>query len=162
MSTPSSGDLVADIDDLMAALRAMWDERDPVPDDLAERVSFALSLENIEVELARMEEHLLAGAGARGEERVRTVTFTSASLSVMVTIGDEPAGTVRIDGWIQDGGSLDVEVRGEAGTRACRADGDGRFVLEGVVHGLVQLIFQPTAGGTPDLAAPVVTPALQV
>jgi hypothetical protein len=163
MTTPDGRSLpTAEIDELMAALRAMWDRRDPAPTDLAERISFALALENIEIELARMEEHLLAGSGARGEERVRTVTFVSRSITVMVTLGEEPSGTVRLDGWVQDGAELDIDIRIGDAVRRCHADSDGRFALEHIPPGLIQLIFQPTRGGIPALRQPVVTPAIQL
>jgi hypothetical protein len=143
---------------LLVALRQMWEQQDPVPDDLSDRVLFALSLEHLEVEVMQLREELLAGA--RGEERARTVTFTSASLSVMITIS--AAAEVRLDGWITSGGGLRVDLLVEGQDRTTTADDDGRFVFEGIVPGLAQLVFQPTAGAQTRLARPVVTPAIQV
>jgi hypothetical protein len=146
--------------DLLDALAGMWQDRDPVPEDLAERVSFVLSLENLEVEVLRLESSMLAGA--RGEEHVRTVTFTSDSLSVMVTVSPAADGAVRIDGWIAAGGDLGVELRAGQSCRPGRADEDGRFVFDAVPTGLVQLVFHPTQGAGTALRRPVVTPAMQV
>jgi hypothetical protein len=143
---------------LLAALRRMWERQDPVPGDLADRVLFALSLENLEVEVMQLREELMAGA--RGEERARTVTFTSASLSVMITIS--AAADVRLDGWITSGGGLRVDLLAEGQDRSTTADDDGRFVFDGIASGLAQLVFQPTAGAQTKLARPVVTPAIQV
>ncbi len=145
--------------EVLEELQRMWRDRDPVPADLAERISFALSLEDLEVELLRLETGMLAGA--RGEERVRTVTFTSDSLSVMVTVGAAPDG-VRLDGWIAGGGELRVELRADGAGRSSVADEDGRFVFEMVPAGLVQLVFHPTDGAAAMLRRPVVTPAIQV
>lgn len=143
---------------LLAALRQMWERQDPAPGDLPDRVLFALSLENLEVEVMQLREELLAGA--RGEERARTVTFTSASLSVMITIS--AASDVRLDGWITSGGGLRVDLLAEGQDRSTTADDDGRFVFDGIAPGLAQLVFQPTAGAQTKLARPVVTPAIQV
>jgi hypothetical protein len=143
---------------LLAALRRMWERQDPAPDDLPDRVLFALSLEQLEVEVMQLREELLAGA--RGEERARTVTFTSASLSVMITIS--AAAEVRLDGWITSGGGLRVDLLVEGQDRSTTADGDGRFVFDGIAPGLAQLVFQPTAGAETNLSRPVVTPAIQV
>jgi hypothetical protein len=106
----------------------------------------------------QLREELLAGA--RGEERARTVTFTSASLSVMITIS--AAADVRLDGWITSGGGLRVDLLAEGQDRSTTADDDGRFVFDGIASGLAQLVFQPTAGAQTKLARPVVTPAIQV
>ena len=144
---------------LLVALRQMWEKQDPVPDDLSDRVLFALSLEHLEVEVMQLREELLAGA--RGEERARTVTFTSASLSVMITISAAVA-EVRLDGWITAGGGLRVDLLVAGQDRTTTADDDGRFVFEGIVPGLAQLVFQPTAGAQTRLVRPVVTPAIQV
>lgn len=144
---------------LLSALRQMWERQDPVPEDLSDRVLFALSLEHLEVEVMLLREELLAGA--RGEERARTVTFTSASLSVMITISAAVA-EVRLDGWITSGGGLRVDLLAEGQDRHTTADDDGRFVFEGIVPGLAQLVFQPTSGAQTRLARPVVTPAIQV
>jgi len=161
--------------DVLDTLRDMWTERDPVPPDLAARICFALELEDLEVELAQLGEEL-GLAGARGEEQARTVTFTSASLSVMVTLGEAVGGVVRVDGWIADGGGLLVTLRRGAGGRPATepdgtdrittADDDGRFAFEGVTCGTVQFVFrspQPDPDAAPlavQLPRPVVTPGI--
>jgi hypothetical protein len=154
----ASGGSLADAA-LLDDLRGMWERLDPVPVDLADRVCFALRLEDLEVELLRMEAELV---GARGEERARTITFSSPSLSVMVTIGDEGADRVRLDGWIDRGAGLEIEAKLEQDSRRTVADGEGRFAVDGLPRGLVQLIFHPTDGAERSLRSPVVTPALQV
>jgi hypothetical protein len=146
--------------EVLDRMRQMWQEEDPVPADLAERISFVLSLENIEVELLRLESQQLVGA--RGEERARTVTFTSENLTVMVTLGAASATGIRLDGWIAAGGGLRVELRARGGTRGTVADAEGRFVLDAVPPGLVQLAFLPTPDAVTALTRVVVTPALEL
>ncbi len=160
---PGPGD-VATID----TLRRMWELRDPVPDDLADRVAFVLSMENLDAELMLLAEELQP-AGTRAEDRARNVTFSSEHLSVMVTITDEDPA-VRLDGWIGEGAGVEVALRsaqpgGSAGgdeQTATTADEDGRFCFSGVPHGLVQLVFRPTPVTTLRLLRPVVTPAVQI
>lgn len=98
---------------LLARLRHLWETIDPAPDDLADRVLFALELEDLDTdfELLRLTERgdALAGtrAGAASASRVTHITFASANVSVMLAVG--PAGSApadgqldgrRIDGWI--------------------------------------------------------------
>lgn len=146
--------------ELFDRMRQIWHEEDPVPPDLAERISFVLSLEDLEVELLRLESNQLVGA--RGEERARTVTFTSDSLTVMVTLGTATAAGLRLDGWIAGGGGLRVELRARGGVLGTEADAEGRFVLESVPPGLVQLAFLPTPGAVTALTRVVVTPAMEL
>jgi hypothetical protein len=160
---------------LLGKLRQMWQQADPVPDDLAERVVFAVGLEDVDYELLRLRE-VLEPAGARGAETARTVTFGSDSLSVMVTLSgglpadhrepalgpDRPASVRRIDGWIAPGAALRVELRTSRGVQETMADTTGRFALTEVPPGLVQLVIHPTEGASLVLSRPVVTPALQL
>lgn len=151
-------------------LRRMWEERDPVPADLADRICFVLSMENLEAELMMLSAGYAEPVGARGEEQARNVTFSSDSLSVMVTISEDTP-RVRLDGWIGDGGGLTVAVRempsgapavAAAHEQSTTADEDGRFTFQGLAHGLIQLVFQPTDGASLTLQRPVVTPAVQI
>jgi hypothetical protein len=129
--------------DRLAAIHTLLD---PPPGDLDERVSFAIALEGLDAEVARLSEQQPAGSGARGTERTRTITFDADSRAMMITVSDHQDGTVRIDGWLAPSAPL----------RAVTADAAGRFAFEGVPHGIAQLLVQPPEGG----ALPrVVTPA---
>ncbi len=157
-SGPTTSSVEGD-DALLEAVGRAWDRFDPVPDTLAERVVFVLSLAGAEEELCGLREEMLLGA--RGEERVRTVTFTSDSLAVTITVNSGDRGA-RLDGWISLGCNLTVELREEGVTTHTTADEDGRFVFDGVRAGLAQLAFHPTAGGLPVLSRTVVTPAVKI
>jgi len=141
--------------DRLAAIHTLLD---PPPDDLDERVSFAIALESLDAEVARLSEQQTVGSGARGTERTRTITFDADSRAMMITISDHQDGTVRIDGWLAPSAPLRVELRlpEPAPLRAVTADATGRFAFEDVPHGIAQLLVQPPEGG----ALPrVVTPA---
>lgn len=148
---------------VLDTLKVMWEERDPVPADLAARICFALELEHLEVELARLEDEL-GLVGARSEEQARTLTFTAASLSAMVTLGDAAGDRIRLDGWIGDGGGLVVTLRGPGGETCAEttADEDGRFAFEDVERRLVRLEFRSTPTSAVRLSRTVVTPTLQL
>lgn len=96
---------------ILADLRALHERLDPPPDDLAERVRFAIDLDRLDFEVATLQDDLLVGSGARGTERARTITFDSDRLSIMVTIVEDRPGVVRVDGWLAPPAALRVELR---------------------------------------------------
>ncbi|GIM96562.1 hypothetical protein [Paractinoplanes toevensis] len=125
---------------------------DPPPPDLDERVLFALALTGLDDEVARLAETV--APAARAGEQARTITFDASSRTVMITILERPDGLVRLDGWLAPGAALTVELRrpAPAPPRTVTADDTGRFVLDGVPHGLAQLVIHGTTR--------VVTPSL--
>jgi hypothetical protein len=164
MTTPDDHALTAlaaeQIDDVdvvaLERIAALYTKLDPVPDNLIDRISFGITLDALHAELANLERS--SGLiGVRADETVSdTVTFTSESLSAMISVSLTTADTARIDGWISPGGVYVVELRTPDGTLRTESDADGRFVVEDVARGLVQFTFR-AAGGTP-----VVTPALEI
>ena len=147
---------------LLAELARIYDRIDPVPEGLVERIGFTLTLAHLEIELARLVSESREPVGARGEERARTVTFSSDSLTTMVTITPQSDGAFRIDGWLAPGAELDVELRTDRGELRTTSDTDGRFEFVEVHGGLVQLVIHPTGGSAVQLGSPVVTPAMEL
>jgi hypothetical protein len=127
---------------LLNSLRAYYDENDPVPDGLVERIQFELTLDALHAEVATLMQMDMAGAGVRSAapEAVRTITFTSESLTTMVTLTPQPDGTIRVDGWAAPGAGIRVELLLSDGPRETRADDDGRFVFEDVPSGLAKFV----------------------
>jgi hypothetical protein len=142
------------LDDLDRAILAGIGRLDPPPPDLDDRVLFALALDDLDAQVARLAAEQFAGSGARAGERTRTITFDADSRTVMITILERPDNLVRIDGWLAPGEALRVELRvpEPAAARTVTADATGRFVFDEVPHGLAQLLVH----GTPS----VVTPSL--
>ena len=155
----SPADLTPEDRALLAELRDMWRVRDPEPADLADRVVFSLSLDHLEYELLRIQQQAGELVGARSATRIRTLTLTGDSLTVLLGL-TPTGGTTRLDGWISGGDCVLVELRGERETRREPADDTGRFVFEGVLPGLVQLVLLPVGGSA--LTRPVVTPTIRV
>lgn len=148
--------------EILNALERCYDENDPVPPGLVERIQFELTLDALHAEVATLTQLDLATSGARSAstEAVRTITFSAESLTTMVTLSQQPDGGVRVDGWSAPGAGLDVEVLLADGSRRTRADDDGRFVFEGLPAGLAKFALHTTD----DDGAPhtVVSPTIEL
>jgi hypothetical protein len=144
---------------ILDRLAAVHARLDPPPADLDQRVRFAISLTDLDAEVARLRSDLLAAATARDTERTRTITFDADSRTVMITIVERPDGLVRLDGWLAPAAALPVELRlpEPAAPLLVTADEAGRFVFDAVPHGLAQLLVHPPEGGS---VPRIVTPSL--
>jgi hypothetical protein len=147
---------------VMQRMAALYDSIDPVPDDLVDRLLFGISLDAMHAELAELQAIPVGAFAARGNEQtseVKTLTFTSDSLTTMVTISPAGPDRVRIDGWCAPGGEVLVELRQGAVSQHTEADADGRFVFEEVPHGMTRFVVRAPEPGTHP---PVVTPAVEI
>lgn len=133
---------------LINSVRAFFDENDPVPDGLIDRIQFELTLDALHAEVATLMQLDLATSGVRAAttESVRSITFTSDSLTTMVTLTPQGDRTVRVDGWAAPGAHLRVEVLLPSGAMETHADADGRFVFEQVPMGLAKFALHTTRG----------------
>ncbi|MFT3888677.1 MAG: sigma factor [Arachnia sp.] len=139
---------------LLAALAAAQDAHDPLPPGMIERISLALSLELMEAELAVLTADQLEPV--RADSPVDSITFTSSSLSLMVTltpVDDE----VRLDGWVT-GGGVTVELLGGDEASAAVSDATGRLTWSPIAHGPIRFRITPPGAG----ARVVVTPTIEV
>jgi hypothetical protein len=138
----------------------MYDFVDPVPNGLVERIQFGITLDALHAEIAELQ-HSSDLAGVRSEEatEAQTVTFTSASVTTMVTITPTSADRTRIDGWLVPGGGVSIELRAVDGSHHAAADPDGRFVFDDVPRGLAQFVLRPPKGSTQSA---VVTPSIEI
>ena len=99
--------------------------------------------------------------GARGTEESRTVTFDSASLSIVIRIEENKNGSVRIDGWLAPPQPRDIELQTSAETLSVASDEQGRFAFDEVPPGTARLVVVGAAARDQGNGAPsVVTPAL--
>jgi hypothetical protein len=161
---PSLDELAAgEIDDtdvrLLQQMAQVYDTLDPVPTGLIDRIQFGITLDALHAEIAELQRSGdLAGVRSDADTDVQTVTFTSASLSTMVTITPTAADRVRIDGWVAPGDGVLVELRIVHETLTTTADTDGRFVFDDVPRGLAQFTLRAPSGAQP----PVVTPSIEL
>lgn len=144
---------IAILDEVRAAYTAL----DPVPHDLVDRIQFALALEDIDLEVLHLRSELDQPVGVRSEEISRTITFDSASLTIMIMLTPIGGQSTRIDGWLAPPAAHEIEVRTTAGPLIIHASEDGRFAAESIAAGLCQLVVRIVAHGHSRL---VVTPSI--
>jgi hypothetical protein len=148
---------LSDVDTaILDEVRQGWETVDPMPSDLIDRIQFAIDLNAVDVEVSRLVE-LREPVAARADEHTRLITFQSTSLSIMVSLDPRTDGTQRIDGWITPGAPHKVELRSQNGSRTAAADAEGRFSLEDVRSGVVQIVVHVA-----DSTRRVVTPSLDI
>ena len=136
---------------ILAQLATLYDTIDPVPFGLLDRIDFALAVAELEADIAELTRGELAGV--RGEE-TDSVTFTSGSLSLMVTTVVS-ARHVRVDGWVTSPGA-EIDVVGEGVTRTVAADDSGRFAVEDVPRGRAHFVVRREG------YRPVITPSIEI
>jgi hypothetical protein len=161
---PNLDELAAgEIDDadirVLQQMAQIHDALDPVPSGLVDRIQFGITLDALHAEIAELQRSGdLAGVRSEAGTDVQTVTFTSASLSTMVTITPTGQDRVRIDGWVAPGGGVLVELRIVHETLTTTADSDGRFVFDDVPRGLAQFTLRAPS----NAHQPVVTPSIEL
>jgi hypothetical protein len=148
--------------EILDGIAAIFEQADPMPADLPERVRFSLAMHGLETEVARLiteeDPRLVA---ARGTEQSRTVTFGSASLSIIIRIEENKSGWVRIDGWLAPPQRREIEMRTSTETLSVFSDDQGRFAFGEVPQGAARLVVLGAAERDQGEGGPtVVTPAL--
>lgn len=146
---------------ILDSVREAFQEADPMPADLPERIRFSLALRDLEVEVARLAaEEDGAVLAARGAEQSRTVTFDSDSLTIMIRIDSNDDGTARVDGWLAPAQRREIEMKTTADSLRVVSDEQGRFAFPRVPRGSAQLMVRPAEQGPGGSGRSVVTPAL--
>jgi hypothetical protein len=149
---------------LLTDVATMLDTVDPVPDDLVQRIQFALALDEVYDEVARMsrvhDDALAVRTELSDATRTETLTFSAERLTAMVTLSDAAPGRIRIDGWVSPPGVRRVGLRMQGLDGEVHTDESGRFVADAVREGFVQLVFHPL--GPDDDGGLVVTPLFKL
>lgn len=153
---PGAGEPLDELDiRLLAGVRELWTDADPMPPTLVEQIQFAIQLEDVDLEVMRIREE--EPASSRSTEQGRLITFDSESLTIMVNVSAESGGTIRLDGWLTPPDAHPIEIRTACGPMATSSDVQGRFALGGVPHGMVQIVVR-----TPGRTRTVSTPAVEL
>ncbi len=153
---------------ILAAARETIARLDPVPAGLTDRIKFDITLAALHAEIADLERMPLAGVrgGDTAYTPTESVTFTSSSLSLMVTLTpDRSSGAatshsgpmVRIDGWVTAGGAT-VELFVGGRTFTALSDDHLRFIIDGVPRGSARFVLRAPGGD----GRPVITPSLEI
>jgi len=144
---------------------------DPVPEGLAERALFALTLAGLHEEMVELTRLASPELAVRGEEtqagetvRAKTITFTAEACTVMITLSPSVAGAPgpsgraawRVDGWVAPSARYVVELVRPGVTLSVESDDDGCFVLDDVPSGPAGLVLRRADGTGPTVATPVI------
>jgi len=143
----ASDDVAADAA-MFARLRAAWEERDPVPAGLIDRMVAAVAVEDLSREYALLT--LVEGeyAAVRGESDTSTLQFSDGETSVLLHVTATESGDHRIDGWVDAAAAAVRLVQGEREKSATVGE-HGRFAFDGVRAGLTRVRLTVTrADGT--------------
>ncbi|MGA8979261.1 MAG: hypothetical protein WB473_09130 [Pedococcus sp.] len=144
----------------LATVRSIFVSADPVPSGLAERAKFAMTVAALEAEVAEIIQTSAEAVGVRAKvyDRAATVTFSTDTLSAMITIELDDGSHARLSGWVSDGPTA-IELSERSRTQTTQTDAEGRFTFARVERGLVHLLLRRL--DQPE-GRPVITPAIEI
>ena len=140
---------------LFARMRLMWQEVDPAPADLVDRMVAAVAVEDLSREYALLT--LVEGdlAAERGESDTATLQFSDGTTSVLLHVSATEDGARRIDGWVD---AAALAIRLVQGEREFSTDpGEhGRFAFDSVPAGVsrLRLVVRDAGGEMHDFQTP--------
>jgi len=140
---------------LFARMRLMWQEVDPAPADLVDRMVAAVAVEDLSREYALLT--LVEGdlAAVRGESDTATLQFSDGTTSVLLHVSVTEDGARRIDGWVD---AAALAIRLVQGEREFSTDpGEhGRFAFDSVPPGVsrLRLVVRDAGGEMHDFQTP--------
>jgi len=123
---------------LFARLRMAWEEVDPVPADLVDRMVAAVAVEDLSREYALLT--LVEGsvlAAVRGETDTATLQFSDGTTNVLLHVS-ATNGSRRVDGWVD---AAPLAIRLSQGDRdwSAEAGEHGRFAFDAIPSGVSRL-----------------------
>lgn len=159
--TDPEGPLDAADDLVLRQLAAFYEEFDPAPADLVERLTATIAIDGLDAELAELQVLAAEPSYARSTEpaEVRTLTFAATTVTMMISIGPAGPERVRIDGWAAADGTVSIQLHQGASTMRATADDTGRFSFPEVPHGITRFLMH-VAGD--DTTPPVLTPGIEL
>ena len=154
-------------DALLAIVRKVWTERDPVPESLVAKMQAVLAAEDFDLdyELLVLIERSSELAGARGGSAY-TLQFAHGELALLLraVAAEQPGDGCRLDGWLSPATEMTVKAArvaddgGADGEWETDVDPRGRFEFRNLPSGLFRLWLSP--GDT--TAKPFGTPAFEL
>lgn len=148
----------------LALLAQAFDELDPVPAGLVDRLRFGLALDEMLAEVAELTRVPDDAMAVRGDSsapvRTQTLTFDAEAVTAMVTVQRISADRLRVDGWLAPAAPMRIRLRMQGERRQTLADESGRFSFDSLPEGFAQLTFHPAEPEGAD--AVVVTPLFEL
>lgn len=122
---------------LWAELAEMWQQRDPVPADLVERVLVAMATEDLdaEYELLNLVARTTELAGARGDSEALTISFSGGAFSMLLRVSQLDGDRRRVDGWVTPAQQMTVSVNQGDHNVDADVDSRGRFEIAQLASG---------------------------
>ena len=166
-----NADLPTD-EQLMEAIRDLWETADPPPADLADGVLAALAAADLELEYELLSLIETSGlpSGVRGAtdssatetDGPWTLEYSSETCHLLVRVSTVD-GVRRIDGWVVPSVPMTVTLSpvGDAGRVVAQdtsVDGNGRFDFTDPGTGQARLSFTPADADDPAAPRPFATP----
>jgi len=141
---------------LLEIVRSVYEEHDPVPDDLVPRMQAAAAFadSDLDLELMILVERSTELAGTRGGASY-TLRFVHGQTDLLLRVAVEGTRS-RVDGWVVPAEPMTVRaIPGETARAhdAVVSDG-GRFVLTDLPVGSVQIRLEPHDLARPAFATP--------
>jgi hypothetical protein len=140
---------------LFARMRRMWEDVDPVPADLVDRMVAAVAVEDLSREYALLT--LVEGtlAAVRGETDTATLQFSDGTTSVLLHVTATEGGDRRVDGWV-DATALAIRLVQDDREWSAEPGEHGRFAFEEVTPGVarLRLVVRDADGAMHDFQTP--------
>ncbi|MDF2509692.1 MAG: hypothetical protein K0Q52_3551 [Microbacterium sp.] len=140
--------------EMFARLRTLWNDVDPVPAGLIDRMVAAVAADGLNREYALLT--LVEGqlGAVRGEADALTLQFSDGSTSILLHVTRTASGRRRVDGWVDTAAAEIVLTQGEKAVSVSPEE-TGRFVFDEVPPGLTRVRLTTTIGDeTRTLATP--------
>ena len=140
---------------LFARMRRMWEDVDPVPADLVDRMVAAVAVEDLSREYALLT--LVEGtlAAVRGDTDTATLQFSDGTTSVLLHVTATEGGGRRVDGWV-DATALAIRLVQDDREWSAEPGEHGRFAFEEVTPGVarLRLVVRDADGAMHDFQTP--------
>lgn len=140
----------------LGTLRTVFEHLDSVPGGLADRICFAVALDEVWVEVAEITHIASRLVGTRSTARAQQfMTLSAEGVTVVIAVADD-ANNVRLDGWVTPDARWTCTLRTPRGVHETVVE-HGRFSFADVPTGMVQLVLtDPAADG------PLITSTLEL
>jgi hypothetical protein len=131
---------------LFAELRAVWEQVDPVPAGLVDRMVAAVAVADLSREYALLT--LVEGtlAATRGDAETATLQFSDGQTNVLLHVSATASGRRRVDGWV-DATPSSIRLVQDEREWTTDAGEHGRFAFDDIPPGLTRLRLTRAAAG---------------